>query len=356
MTTMWGYRLQHLDRLSTDRGIFEHAKGTRPRVGHGYCTDDNARLLVVTGREPDEGIAARLSRIALTFVLNAQEDDGLVHNRLVRGADGRWAWTDTASSDDCWGRAVWGLGTAAAAHPHPGVRAAAQWGFMKSATRRSEWRRPMAFAALGAADLLGVEPRNAAARALLEDAIAGILPTGRTDRPWPEDRLTYANASLAEALIAAGMALQRPDVMNRGLAMLSWLVDVQTRDGHLSVVGTAGRSLDEHGVQFDQQPIEVGALADACWRAWSLTGDPRWADALDTAAAWFAGENDVGVRMVDDESGGGYDGLTRRGRNLNQGAESTLALISTMQRASRLPRWRFDPYARSGTVAEEPAR
>ena len=37
--------------------------------------------------------------------------------------------------------------------------------------------------------------------------------------------------------------------------------------------------------------------------------------------------------MFDDVSGGGYDGLEPHGVNLNQGAESTLAFVSTMQRA-----------------------
>ncbi|MFG1799885.1 hypothetical protein ACGFI4_06890 [Micromonospora carbonacea] len=47
------------------------------------------------------------------------------------------------------------------------------------------------------------------------------------------------------------------------------------------------------------------------------------------------GDNDVGMRMWDPSTGGGYDGLTPHGPNLNQGAESTLALISTLQQARR---------------------
>ena len=35
-------------------------------------------------------------------------------------------------------------------------------------------------------------------------------------------------------------------------------------------------------------------------------------------------------------SGGGCDGLERYGRNENQGAESTLALVSTLQQARAL--------------------
>ncbi len=40
--------------------------------------------------------------------------------------------------------------------------------------------------------------------------------------------------------------------------------------------------------------------------------------------------------MIDPVSGGGHDGLEAGGRNENQGAESTLAMMSTLQQASRL--------------------
>jgi hypothetical protein len=40
--------------------------------------------------------------------------------------------------------------------------------------------------------------------------------------------------------------------------------------------------------------------------------------------------------MYDPVTGGGYDGLTAAGRNTNQGAESTLALLSTLQQDRRL--------------------
>jgi hypothetical protein len=39
--------------------------------------------------------------------------------------------------------------------------------------------------------------------------------------------------------------------------------------------------------------------------------------------------------MWDRETGGGFDGLLADGVNLNQGAESTLAVISTLQQAQR---------------------
>ena len=54
-------------------------------------------------------------------------------------------------------------------------------------------------------------------------------------------RLTYANAAIAEALIAAGEALGDKAVLADGLALLGWLLDVETSAGHLSV--TAGRRM-----------------------------------------------------------------------------------------------------------------
>ena len=40
--------------------------------------------------------------------------------------------------------------------------------------------------------------------------------------------------------------------------------------------------------------------------------------------------------MIDYNSHGGYDGLTKEGVNLNQGAESTLAMLATLQERTLL--------------------
>ena len=66
----------------------------------------------------------------------------------------------------------------------------------------------MAFAALGAAEVLAVLPGHRQARALLTAvAIAIGRPAADAGWPWPEPRLSYANAALPEALLAAGAAL-----------------------------------------------------------------------------------------------------------------------------------------------------
>jgi hypothetical protein len=193
---------EHVFRLTDERGIFEHANGVAPRHECGYCLDDVARALVVVCRQrpvtPDlERLAARYFR----FVQLAQAPDGRCHNRL----DQHGRWEDRPGTGDWWGRALWGLGTAAARGPQRWIRTAAVARFDLSASRRSPHLRSMAFAALGAAEMLAAQPGHRPALDLLA-ATASLV--GRPDFtqpwPWPQPRLTYANAAIAEALIAAG--------------------------------------------------------------------------------------------------------------------------------------------------------
>jgi hypothetical protein len=64
-----------------------------------------------------------------------------------------------------------------------------------------------------------------------------------------------------------------------------------------------------------------------------VTGDERWADGITVATNWFLGDNDTGIAMWDPRTGGAFDGLEEHGANRNQGTESTLALLSTLQHA-----------------------
>jgi hypothetical protein len=321
-----GLSFAHLRSLTDAGGLYEHAKGSMPRPEHGYCLDDVARALVVVCREPGSALDD-LREQYLSFVLAAQDPDGRFHNR--RQTD--LSWSDEPSVEDCWGRALWGLGTAVARTP--GLRVRALSAFDDGARLRSPHRRAMAFAALGAAEVLAVLPQHDAAKRLIVDAAAAIgRPTLDKAWPWPEPRLSYANAALPDALLAAGVALDAPGLVADGLGLLSWLLDQQTRDGRLSMVPVGGRGPGETEPGFDQQPIEVAALADACARAHLIARRQQWATGIELAAAWFGGANDSGASLFGPD-GGGCDGLERAGRNENQGAESTLALLSTLQQA-----------------------
>ncbi|MEN3273261.1 MAG: hypothetical protein V7636_2022, partial [Actinomycetota bacterium] len=252
----------HLFAMSDDLGTFEHAEYRIPRRRHGYCVDDVARVLIVVAREPHSSQdLLRLARTSFRFLTEAQAVDGRVRNR--RAQTGRWV--GRRGVGDAWGRSVWAFGTAARRAPERWMADSARAYFERGTEQRSTWPRAMAFAALGAAEILTVDPTHRRARALLGDAAAIIGRSGPDpDWLWPEARLTYANAALPEALIAAGQLLEQPQVLADGLAMLEWLVDRETVDGHLSVTPVGGASKGDASGRFDQQPIEVAALADAC--------------------------------------------------------------------------------------------
>ena len=324
----------HLEHLTDDRGLFEHALHTTPRREHGYCVDDAARGVVVLCREPTpDRRLRRLLRCYLNLVVAAVERDGRCHNRM--GADG--TWQDEAGTGDWWGRAIWALGAAAASGQTPGMRTRARVMFHRAAQARSPHAHAMAYAALGAAQVLGRHPRHRAARALLIDAVDTIGPVGPdAEWPWPEPRLRYGNAALAEALIVAGDVLDEPGVVAQGTRMLTMLLETETRDGHLSVTPVGGRGPDDVAPGFDQQPIEVAAIADACVSAYRVTAAAEWLAGVRLAWSWFLGDNDSATAMFDPLTGGGYDGLERTGRNSNQGAESTLAMLATAQQARHL--------------------
>ncbi len=334
-------RFDHLARMTEPLGLWEHALYSEPRQDHGFCTDDNARGLIVACRESEpRAELVELAGIYLRFLEDAQLAGGGFHNR--RNKDG--SWEDAVGSDDSQGRAIWALGTVATSGPEPWMRDLGLSILGEQAGFSSPYPRANAFAMLGASEALAVAPGNLAATQVLERSLAslvgtmsaaGISPGDPIDQdwPWPEDRLTYDNARIPEALLASGEITGDDEVVHSGLGLLEWLVGVETQEAHFSFTPVGGWTLGEPRPGFDQQPVEATAMADACARAWKMTGDLRWRAGVEMAARWFLGANDVGATVYDSATGGSGDGLTSQGVNENQGAESTLAALASLQQA-----------------------
>ena len=319
--------LRHLTRLSDANGIFEHALFEEPRRELGYCTDDAGRLLRVATRLPWCHDSALLSHVSLSFLEKAYAGDGEFRLRQRPGGE----WSDDPPSDDANGRALLGLATAAASSPWPQVRSRALALFETAAVWRSSYPRAMAYAAIGAADLLATMPDHAEARRLVGDA-RGLLGRADVDDawPWPEPRLHYANALLPDAALAVASALGERRAASDALSVLGWLAERESLGDHFSFAPVGGRDPDGPQPDFDQQPIEAWAMSEACARAYAHTHEVRWADAARRAASWFLGSNDLGVAMFDSVTGGGFDGLESDGANRNEGAESSMAFVAAM--------------------------
>lgn len=317
--------------LCDDVGIFQHGKYLVPDRAHGYCIDDNARALIFANNRSQRGCveAGQRARVFASFLQHAwNEDRGAFRNFM--GYDRRWL--EEAGSEDSNGRTLWALGHTAANAKPDDMRAWALHWFERSAPIVDTFKSPraLAFALIGADDLLGRHPGHARARAIVERAGAFLAARWKSARrpgwDWFEAGLAYDNARLAEALIRAGRRLSSRPLEEAGLAALDWLCTKQTtKEGHFRPMGSEGFGREGELLPFDQQPLEAWATIDACAVASAATGNRGWQNHAETAYAWFLGRNDRSARIGDPATGRSLDGLGPLGANRNSGAESTLA-------------------------------
>lgn len=309
--------LAHLIALTGPHGLFEHAEHATPRVAHGYCTDDNARALVVLAGMNRAHAPDFEPYLGLTV---AGRVPGGWHNRMSPGGE----WIDRRGSDDAHGRALWGLGAVLAA----GVDTVADT-FIAGLDFESHHARPNAYAVLGGVEAYRSGLVDGVERFVAE--VAARLPRRSVGHwAWPEPALVYDNARLPEALIRAGSVLGDPGMAEHGLALLDWLVDVERGPTGFSFTPVGGRRPGETGPAFDQQPLEAWAMADACLAAAEADPGGPWLARLEDAVMWFLGRNDVGVALYDPATGAGFDGLEVDGVNRNRGAESTLSALGAL--------------------------
>ena len=222
----------------TDRR--RHVRARRPRRRRGSSTATASTTwpasLVVACREPRPGAAGRsaCARSLRFLVPTRRASTGEIRNR--RSTAGRWhgrRGSRTAGAAAC-GRSA----PPRAVRRATGSARRARRCFDRGARQRSPWPRAMAFAALGAAEVLAVAPARRRRAALLSTppSRSAVARDGHEPWPWPEPRLTYANAVLPEALIAAGDALDRPRRSSTTASRCSAGCSTARRvDGHLSV-------------------------------------------------------------------------------------------------------------------------
>ena len=321
----------HLRAMTNRFGVWERSHGSTPRLERSFCTDDNARALVVVSRQASsDSRMSDLAGIYLRFLLGARTETGEFHNRRsIKGV-----WVDDVGSDDCQGRAWWALGAVARHGYEPWMRRAGVTAFDDCSGFDSPHLRSNAFAVLGAVDLLAVEPTHAKARDLLARASLVLASAVRARIPWPEIRLTYDNARIPEALIAAGSNLDEKRTIDIGLRLLERLLWVETDGDHFSFTPVGGWEMGEVRPGFEQQPLEAAAMAEACYRAWTVTGHSAWRVRALRSAQWLMGRNDTGAVLYEVATGATSDSLKKDSVNENQGAESTLAGLAILQIAA----------------------
>jgi hypothetical protein len=337
--------LDHVNALTDDTGILQHAIFTIPNRAEGYTTDDNARALIFAAmlaqmRKPGFGQADSnrpdLSARYLSFLEHAFDAaSGRFRNFL--GYDRRW--NEAVGSEDCHGRALWSLGTILGRSDNQALRSAAGrlFEFSLPAAVGLYSPRAGAYTLLGVQEYLNSYPGDREAqkiRSVLGRRLLDMYESiRRPDWKWFENVVAYGNARLPQAMLVVGSACSDDRMIAGGLEALDWLMNEQRCETYQHFVPIGSQGFYHQGgekARFDQQPIEAAGAVSACLEAYRVTGDVRWRQEAWSVFNWFLGDNDLQLPLYDAVTGGCRDGLHPERANQNEGAESTLSFLMAL--------------------------
>lgn len=335
-------KLDHLKALTDDTGLIQHATyGVSDRF-HGYSTDDVGRALVALLEldVPGEmrGDVSFLASRFMSFLQYAQTPSGHFHNFM--GFDRKFR--DEHGSDDTLGRAVWGLGCVVRHRSGEGVGALAQEMLRRALEPARALRSPRgwAYVITGLALALSRHKEHQEYRQVLSELAGRLLAryqaAATPDWRWFEERITYGNAKMSEALLLAYQITGNVRYKEVGLTTLDFLLGLTWTGSYFDLIGNQGWiERGKNRAIFSQQPIDAGYLVEACDTAYQVTKEARYLEMARAAFAWFLGQNRFGVPLYDEETGAVADGLDPQGPSQNQGAESLISFLLALGRMRR---------------------
>lgn len=332
--------LAHVRLMTDDTGMLQHATFDVPRYRDGYCIDDNARALLLMTHVEEAGIEApqavrELATRYLSFMSYAfDESSGRFNNFLTYER----TWHDGPGSDDSHGRALWALGAVVGRSADPGRRGLGVRLFHSALPAASGLTSPRAWAytLLGIDEYLRAFEGDSNVESMRADLAGRLMDCYRQSRsadwPWFEDRLTYCNARLSQALLVSAARTGDKEMAEVGERSLEWLASQHVAgDGSFEPVGSNGFYVrGAPRAIFDQQPVEACAMVSACLDAHRVTGAPRWLERARHAFHWFLGQNALQLPVYDARTCGCRDGIHVDRMNENQGAESTLSFLTAL--------------------------
>lgn len=328
----------HLLSLCDDTGLLQHAVHAVADRSHGYCTDDNARALLLACEldGPAESPLPEILTNRFAAFLQHAWNPGVGRFRNFLGFDR--CWHSDMGSEDSHGRALWALGECARRDHDQSRRSWATALFAEALPAVEGFTSPRAwsFTLLGLHAYCAAVAEHAGARSLKEllaNRLLAIMAAVETPQwTWFEDGLAYDNARLSQALIVTGCSLGTSRYLAAGLRSLRWLMSLETAaEGHFRPVGSSSFGAKRmHPQAFDQQPLEAAASISACLAAWRTGGDDTWRVHAERALAWFFGRNDLSLPLVDPETGSCRDGLHPDRANENRGGESAISYLLSL--------------------------
>ncbi|KXK45139.1 MAG: glycosyl transferase group 1 [Chlorobi bacterium OLB5] len=337
--------LTHLINLTDSTGIIQHSVFSVPNRNEGYCIDDNSRALLVIIMNKylfHDPAADALLNTYLSFIHYAyNKNTGLFRNFMSYDRK----WLEESGSEDSNGRTLFVLGyfiKNAENHSHLALCKMLFDSTLKNMEKFTSLRA-ISHIIMGCIFYLhrfsGARDVKRICRKLLERLNDEYSASSGNEWKWFEDFLTYDNARLPQALLMGGIYLKNSNYLYNGLEALNWYVDIifDKEKNYISLIGNDGwyfRGKDKS--KFDQQPLEIVSIIDACYQAYLISEDMEWINKSGISFSWFLGNNDRQEPLYDFTTGGCYDGLTSAITNQNQGAESTVSWLTSLHRMYRI--------------------
>ncbi|MBB5436818.1 glycosyltransferase involved in cell wall biosynthesis [Pedobacter sp. AK017] len=329
---MPSFSLAHIQRLTDDTGIVQHAKYGIPNLKEGYCLDDNARALIMAilaYQQNKSKVALELLPVYLSYIQYMQRDDGNFRNFLSFTRD----YLDEIGSEDSFGRTIWALGYLIHNAPNNSYREFARELFNKSVPhfKNLGHLRGIGNTMIGLSNYLKAHPGDEHIREqfdlLAEPLKAAYRENKKGHWHWFEDKMTYDNAILPLALLSYYQTTKDKEALDIALESMEYLSQKTLIYGYLNPVGNDGWLYREGNSMalYDQQAIETMAMVLMYFKAYEITHDLTYIKQMYLCYQWFLGENSLHLPLFDHETKGCGDGLQPHGVNRNQGAESTLA-------------------------------
>ncbi len=329
--SMPAFSLAHLQRLTDDTGMVQHAKYGIPNLKEGYCLDDNSRALIsviMAYQQNKSKVALQLLPVYLSYIQYMQREDGNFRNFLSF----RREYLDEVGSEDSFGRTIWALGYLIKNPPNNSYREFAQELFVKSIPHftKLEHLRGIANTLIGISYYLEANPYDEGMidqMNQLANTLTDSYQQHKTDDwDWFEEKLTYDNGILPLAMLAHYEVTQNPNSLAVALETMNFLTSLTLDKGYLCPVGNDGWLYkNEEMAIYDQQAIETMAMVLMYFKGYLVTHDLKYIKQMYLSYQWFLGENSLRLPLYDHETKGCGDGLQPHGVNRNQGAESTLA-------------------------------
>ena len=326
-------KLDHLNKMTDDFGMIQFSNHTFPKKESGYTLDDNARALLVSCMHynlfRDNENLTQIKKY-LNLLEHVQQQDGRLFNYINKNKETNLTqWTD-----DAQGRAIWALGYTIKTNMIPEeLKQKAKEIFTKTTGNIENTKSPRAVAFI----IAGLyfynkecpSQENINKIEILADHLLNLQKDcSKKDWCWFENKLTYSNSKLSEALLYAYLATKNKEYLEIAETTLNHLNSLTFEENTFIPIGNKGWfSKNGKKAYFDQQPIDTGYTVQTLVLAYKLTKNKEYLKDAITTFQWFLGNNSLKQIIYDDSTGGCRDGIGPSSINLNQGAESTLSYL-----------------------------